>query len=69
MLHLLVNRTNWFWNKLNWIDWIELDGGDIYYLVVREITRGEELLVYYGNGYARKLGIDPKQFYAAYTQN
>ncbi|CAM4887103.1 unnamed protein product [Rotaria socialis] len=36
--------------------------GDIFYLSIRNIEVGEELLVYYGDAYAEKLGIDTKQF-------
>ena len=41
---------------------IRIDRGDIYYLAVRNITVREELLVYYGHEYAKKLGIDTTEF-------
>ncbi|CAM4829194.1 unnamed protein product [Rotaria magnacalcarata] len=37
--------------------------GDIFYLSIRNIEVGEELLVYYGDDYADKLGIDTKKFH------
>ena len=39
-----------------------VDNGNVFYLAARNITVGEELLVYYGENYARKLGIDTTQF-------
>ncbi|UJR19601.1 hypothetical protein I4U23_022735 [Adineta vaga] len=64
-------------NKSNWLRYINcantlaqqnliafITNGDVFYLVVRNISVGEELLVYYGNNYARKLGIDPDKFYS-----
>lgn len=39
-----------------------LDNREIVYKVIRDITVGEELLVYYGHWYAQRLGIDIKQF-------
>lgn len=38
-----------------------LDDGNIYYQVIRNIQIYEELLVYYGDGYASCLDIDTTQ--------
>ena len=40
-----------------------LDYGNIYYQALRDIKVGEELLVYYGDGYAACLGIDTTQLF------
>jgi hypothetical protein len=32
-------------------------------MALRNISAGEELLVYYGDTYAKKLGIDTTKFY------
>ncbi len=37
--------------------------GDIFYLALRNISVGEELLVYYGDTYAKNLGIDTTKFF------
>ena len=37
--------------------------GKIFYQAKRNIYPGEELLVYYGEGYARKLDIDVDNYY------
>lgn len=39
-----------------------IDRGEIFYVAIEDIEVGEELLVYYGHSYARKLGIDVKEF-------
>lgn len=41
---------------------IHIDDGEVFYLAVRNISVGEELLVYYGDDYAKKLGIDTTEF-------
>ncbi|XP_030766845.1 histone-lysine N-methyltransferase PRDM9-like [Sitophilus oryzae] len=37
--------------------------GELYYRTVRIIKKGEELLVYYGNSFAKELGIEPKKYF------
>uniref|UniRef100_A0A6P7FMZ7 Zinc finger Y-chromosomal protein-like n=1 Tax=Diabrotica virgifera virgifera TaxID=50390 RepID=A0A6P7FMZ7_DIAVI len=37
--------------------------GQLYYRTSKMISKGEELLVYYGPTYARELGIDPKKYF------
>lgn len=37
--------------------------GRAFYITVRDIYPGQELLVYYGHNYAETLGIDVKQFF------
>ncbi|CAF1652130.1 unnamed protein product [Adineta ricciae] len=62
-------------NKSNWLRYINcpntlrqqnlisfIYNNDIFYLAIRNIPAGEELLVYYGHSYAKKLGIDTTQF-------
>ena len=41
---------------------VHIDDGEVFYLAVRNISVGEERLVYYGDDYAKKLGIDTTQF-------
>ncbi len=35
----------------------------VYYRTSVDIAPGTEILIYYGPGYARALGIDPRMFY------
>lgn len=63
-------------NKSNWLRYINcpenlhqqnlvafvVDESEIFYLVTRDIPIGQELLVYYGDIYAKKLGIDTTKF-------
>ncbi|CAF0862438.1 unnamed protein product [Adineta steineri] len=62
------NKSNWlrFVNCPNTVSQENLISfvyhGDIFYLAIRNITVGEELLVYYGHNYAKKLGVDTTQF-------
>ncbi|CAH1170532.1 unnamed protein product [Phaedon cochleariae] len=37
--------------------------GSLYYRTCRDISKGEELLVFYGVSFARNLGIDPKKYF------
>ncbi|CAG9841018.1 unnamed protein product [Diabrotica balteata] len=37
--------------------------GQLYYRTSKIISKGEELLVYYGPSYAKQLGIDPKKYF------
>ena len=37
--------------------------GKIYYTTTRDISPGTELLIYYGDHYARELGIDVENYY------
>ena len=39
------------------------EGGHVYYRTFKPIPAGTELLVYYGNAYARYLGIDIDKYY------
>ena len=36
----------------------------VYYLTGTDVNPGDELLVFYGPGYAHKLGIDMKDYYS-----
>ncbi|CAF0834440.1 unnamed protein product [Adineta steineri] len=63
-----LNRSNWlrFVNCPNTVSQENLISfmfhGDIFYLAIRNITVGEELLVYYGHNYAKRLGVDTTLF-------
>ena len=39
--------------------------GKMFYETNRDVSAGEELLVYYGRGYAKRLGIDASLFVSA----
>ncbi|CAF1382454.1 unnamed protein product [Rotaria sordida] len=62
------NNSNWLRfincpNTLSQRNLVPLEYyGNIFYLAIRDIDAREELLVYYGDSYARKLGIDTTQF-------
>ncbi len=36
--------------------------GKVFYMTKKDVWPWQELLVYYGNGYAGHIGIDPHQF-------
>ena len=36
--------------------------GKVFFMASRDVAEGEELLIYYGDSYASKLGIDPSLF-------
>lgn len=65
----------------NWVRWVNcarnpqelnLDSiwcyGRVYYISTKDIYPGQELLVYYGQGYAKSLGIDVQLFGHIYRQ-
>lgn len=37
--------------------------GNLYYRTCQDIKAGEELLVFYGDSFAKNLGIDPKRYF------
>ena len=59
----------------NWVRWINCPRyrseenvlarkcyGKVYYQAIKDIAPGTELMVYYGHGYARRLGINVTSF-------
>jgi SET domain-containing protein len=42
---------------------VSSDFGEVFYKAIRDIDAGEELLVYYGEKYAKGLGINTTQFH------
>ena len=36
--------------------------GKVFYVTLRDVEAGEELMVYYGDSYAESLGVDPELF-------
>lgn len=43
--------------------------GNIYYRTSEEINIGDELLVYYGNSFAKELGLDVERYYKPVSEN
>ena len=59
----------------NWLRWINCARhsreqnvevleclGKMYYITTKDVYPAQELFVYYGDGYARSLGIDPDRY-------
>lgn len=68
------SNSNWmrYVNSANHVDEQNLVAfqylGNIYYRTSAEIKVGDELLVYYGNDFAKELGLDTVQYFKPKTE-